>query len=147
MKKMTTFNGYVSISNLPPHYGMIVSLAFFEVEEMGSEPPYDGDPPGEAATDIHEIHNVVDLEIETFESMRNFPFEIEHSAGFFYLQLRAVLFRKKDEKLFAQSEQFFFGRRPLPLFDDLPSIELPIEWPSIPLEDLEYFGTIEPEDR
>ena len=144
---MITINGHIAISNLPPHRGLIVSLAFYEVEGMDSNPPYDGDPPVEAVSDCPELYSRVDLESETTEKLRTIPFTIEHAKGYFYLQVRAILFRKKDEKVYAQTEQFFFVRRPLELIDGIVSVTLPIEWPAISLEELQKYGTIEPRGR
>ena len=142
---MITLGGQVIISNLPPHFGLIISLAFFGVAEPESDPPFDGDPPGEAATDCPQLYHSVDLKkTESQETSRVVPFTIEHEPGHFYLQLRTILFRKHKGKLYAQAEQFFFGRRPLTLQEDLLSITLPVEWPSIPVEDLGIYGKMEP---
>ncbi len=89
--------------------------------------------------------NHVDLDNECVETTRNIPFAIKHEAGHYYLQLRTILYRKHDGEVFAQAEQFFFGRRPLDLATDLPSVTLPVEWPSIPLEELGRYGTIKPQ--
>ena len=140
-----TFAGQITIDNLPPHYGLTVSLAFFPVEGLDAEVPFDGDPPGDAVTDCPELYSNVDLENECADSTRNIPFSIEHESGYYYIQLRTLLYRKQDNKVFAQAEQFFFGRRPLELLADLPAVTLPVEWPSIPLDDLGHYGTVEPQ--
>ena len=143
---MVILSGCISISNLPPHRGLIITLVFFKAEGMDSVPPYNGHPPTESITDNIELCNKVDLECEMNDSQREVAFEIEHPTGHFYLQLRVILFRKNNGKAFAQTEQFFFGRSPLPLFEDLHSFTLPIECPSTPLEELESYGTIEPKN-
>jgi hypothetical protein len=140
-----TFAGQITIDNLPPHYGLNVSLAFFPVDGPDAEVPYDGDPPGDAVTDCPEVYNTVDLDSERDEKTRSIPFSINHPAGYYYIQLRTLLYRKQDGKVFAQAEQFFFGRRPLALLDDLPAVTLPVEWPSIPLDELGHYGTVEPQ--
>ncbi len=140
-----TFAGQITIANLPPHYGLNVSLAFFPVDGSEADVPYDGAPPGDAVSDCPELYNNIDLDNERDEPTRSIPFSINHTAGYYYLQLRTLLYRKQDGKVFAQAEQFFFGRRPLGLFDDLPAVTLPVEWPSIPLEELGHYGTVEPQ--
>ena len=138
--------GHVTISNLPPHFGLLVGLAFFKVDGPESVPPYNGDPPGDAVTDCLELYRNValDSESESAESTRTIPFSVEHSPGWFYIQLRTTLLRKHGGKLWAQVEPFFFGRRPVMLLQDLPSVTLPVEWPSTPIEELEDCGTVHP---
>ena len=140
-----TFSGQITIDKLPPHYGLTVSLAFFPVDGPDSVPPYDGDPPADAVTDCPELYDNVDLDTERVESTRSIPFSIEHSAGHYYIQLRTLLYRKQDGKVFAQAEQFFFGRRPLELLADIPAATLPVEWPSVPLDELGRYGTVKPQ--
>ena len=141
-----TFAGQITIENLPPYYGLTVSLAFFPVEGPDSDAPFDGDPPGDAVTDCPELYDHVDLDNECGESTRNIPFSIEHSAGHYYIQLRTLLYRKQEGRVFAQAEQFFFGRRPLELLADIPAVTLPVEWPSIPLDELGRYGTVKPQE-
>jgi hypothetical protein len=143
-RKMKALGGHVAITNLPPHRGMIVYLAFFKVDGPQSVAPYNGDPPTDVVTDCPELYNKVDLEVESRNTSCEIPFSIKHAAGHYYIQVRALLFRKHDGKVLAQSEQFFFGRRPLSLLEDLPSVTLPVEWPSIPVEDLNHYGEINP---
>jgi hypothetical protein len=140
-----TFAGDVEITNLPPHFGLIASIAFFSVSGREVSAPYDGDPPGDAVEDSAQIFEQVDLETEVRMSARTVPFSIERPAGYYYLQLRAVLFRKQDNEFQAQVEPFFFARRPLALLEDLKSVTLAVEWPSIAIEDLEYYGTFRPD--
>ena len=136
--------GEIEIANLPSHFGLTVSLAFFPVSAPDAPAPYDGDPPGDVVIDCEELYNEVDLDTEVEQPVRTIPFSVKRPAGSYYLQLRTLLYRKQDEKVFAQAEQFFFGRRPLTLLDDLTSVTLPVEWPSIPLDELGHYGTIEP---
>lgn len=142
-----TFAGQVTIDRLPPHYGLSLRLAFFPVEGPDSPKPYDGDPPVESVTDDPKLYEKVDLDAELVETKRTIPFSIQHAAGHYYIQLRTILYRKQEGKVFAQAEQFFFGRRPLALLDDLPSVTLPVEWPQIPLDELSHYGTIEPKNK
>ena len=143
---MATLNGEVVLSGLPPHCGLIASLCFFSVAHADAPVPYGGDPPASAVIDCHEIVETVDMHTEVSQEVRELQFTTERPVGFYYLQVRAVLFRARADKLFAQTEQFFFGRRPLPLTEE-PSgrITLPVRWPQIPLDELGSFGVITPQ--
>ena len=57
----------------------------------------------------------------------------------------AVLSELALDKVFAQAEQFFFARRPLPLTEEpLGHVMLPVQWPQIPLDELGTYGVVEP---
>src|SRR5689334_1550695 len=112
---MAKLEGTIAVTGLPPHRGLIVSLCFFPVAAADTLPPYGGDPPAEAVTDCHGVFNQVDLDTELSQSVWNLSFVVERPPGFYYLQVRAILFRTQAGKVFAQAEQFFFTRRPLPL--------------------------------
>jgi hypothetical protein len=59
--------------------------------------------------------------------------------------VRAILFRIRAGKVFAQVEPFFFARRPLPLTEELIGhVTLPVQWPQIPVEELGTYGVFEP---
>ena len=142
---MAKLEGTLSVGGLPLHRGLIVSLCFFRVAAATDPAPYGGDPPGEAVTDSHEVFKHVDLNAESSRSAYDLPFAVERPAGFYYLQVRAILFRTQAGKVFAQAEQFFFARRPLPLTDEpLGQVALPVQWPQIPLEELGTYGVVEP---
>jgi hypothetical protein len=142
---MAKLEGTIAVTGLPPHRGLIVNLCFFPVGEAEEPAPYRGDPPAEAVTDSHEVAKQVDLHTESSESAYDLPFVVERPVGFYYLQVRAVLFRVQAGKVFAQAEQFFFTRRPLPLTEEpIGRITLPVQWPPIPLEALGSYGVVEP---
>lgn len=142
---MATLEGTIEISGLPSHRGLIVSLCFFRVGAGTDPAPHGGDPPAEAVTDCHEVFKQVDLNAEALPVAYNLPFTIERTIGFYYLQVRALLFRIQADKVFAQAEQFFFGRRPLPLTEEpIGHVTLPLEWPRTPLEELGSYGVVEP---
>jgi len=143
---MATLEGTIAVTGLPPHRGLVVTLCLFPVGSADAPDPFDGDPPAEAVTDTHEVTHQVDLDRESSQSAYDLPFELERPAGFYYLQVRCLLFRIQAGKAFAQAEQFYFARRPLPLTEaPLGHITLPVPWPQIPLEELETYGTIEPQ--
>lgn len=143
----STFTGAVELSHLPVHRGLSLDIAFFAVPRADAPVPYDADPPGDAVTDCHKIYANVDLHAESLDTPANIPFSIPHPSGFFYIQVRAVLYRFHNGKHFAQAEQFFFARCPLPLTPDLPPVALPVEWPDIPIEELGYYGTVKPKRK
>lgn len=143
---MAQLEGNVLLSGLPPHRGLIVSLAFFRVAAADDPRPFGGDPPPEAVTDCSSVYDRVDLDSESRQSEYSLPFVAERPAGNYYLQLRATLFRMQDGKVFAQVEQFFFRRRPLPIpSPGMPT--LPIQWPSESIADLHHYGTIHPSGK
>jgi hypothetical protein len=139
------FEGAIAVAGLPPHRGLIVSLCFFRVEAATDPAPYGGDPPAEAVIDSHEIFKQVDLNTELSQTSYELPFAVERPAGFYYLEVRAILFRTQEAKMFAQAEQFFFARRPLPLTElPLGNVTLPVAWPQIPLDQLGTYGVVKP---
>ena len=143
---MAKLEGTIAVTGLPPHRGLIVSLCFFRVGSAAEPAPYGGDPPAEAVTDCHEVFKQVDLHSESTQPAYDLPLAVERPAGFYYLQVRAILFRTQAGKAFAQAEQFFFARRPLPLTDEpLGRVTLPVQWPQIPLEELGSYGVVEPQ--
>jgi len=143
---VATIEGKIAVAGLPPHRGLIVSLCFFRVAGATDPVPYGGDPPGEAVTDCHEVFEQVDLNTESSQTAYELPFAVERPAGFYYLQLRTILYRTQADKVFAQAEQFFFARRPLQLTEaPLGHITLPVQWPQIPLDKLGIYGVVEPQ--
>jgi len=146
MERMVTLEGTVAVTGLPPHRGLIVTLCFFPVGSADARAPFDGDPPAEVVTDTHEIANQVDLHTESSQSAYDLPFVLDRPAGFYYLQLRCILFRTHAGKVFAQAEQFYFARRPLSLTEALfGRVTLPVQWPQVPLEELGIYGNVEPQ--
>src|SRR3954467_814124 len=101
---MAKLDGTIAVSGLPPHRGMIVSLCFYRVDVADAPAPYGGDPPAEAATDCHEVVNHVDLNTESSQGDYELPFRIPRPAGFYYLQVRSILFRANAGKVVAQAE-------------------------------------------
>src|SRR5437868_415096 len=124
---MAKLEGRIAIAGLPPHRGLNVSLCFFPVESAEAPIPFGGDPPAEAVTDCHQVVEQVGLETESTQPVYQLPFAIERPAGYYYVQVRAMLFRTQEGKVFAQVENFFFGKRPLQLTEaPLGKISLPV---------------------
>ena len=86
---MGRLDGTVSITGLPPHRGLIVSVCFYRVGSAEAPAPYAGDPPAEAATDCHQVANQVDLAAESLQPAYELPFRVDRPPGFYYLQVRA----------------------------------------------------------
>lgn len=145
--EMRTLSGQIAIVNLPPNRGISADVAFFAVEDENATKPFEGNPPGEAIKDLERLLEDVHLNQESRATTREIPFSVSRSAGHYYIQLRFILYRFEDGNVYAQAEQFFFGKRTLPLLNDITGISLPVEWPSIPLEELGSYGTIEPDNR
>ena len=145
--EMRTLSGQIAIENLPPNRGISATIAFFPVDNERAAKPFDGDPPGDAIKDSEHLLEEVDFQTETTVPTRAIPFSVSRPAGHYYIQLRFILYRFKDGKAFAQAEQFFFGKRTLPLLYDIDGLTLPVEWPSIPLEELGRYGTVQPNSR
>ena len=141
---MKTLAGKIALHNLPPHRGLSVNIAFFPVQDDKAPKPFGGDPPGDAIKDTETVFEAVDLANEITVSTRDIPFSLSRPPGYYYIQLRFILYRIQDGKAYAQAEQFFFGKRTLPLFDNISGITLPVEWPPIPLKELGAYGTIQP---
>lgn len=145
---MAKVEGTIAVTGLPPHRGLIFSLCFYPVESADAPAPYGGDPPAEAATDCHEVVNQVDLKTESSQTAKDFPFSIERTGGFYYVAVRALLFRNQAGKFFAQAEQFFFGRRPVHIDSQHEGkLTLPVSWPTQALEELHYYGTVKPQRK
>jgi hypothetical protein len=145
---MNALEGTVSISGLPPHRGLILNLCFYGVPAADAPAPYAGDPPAEAATDCHEVYKQVDLDTETARSGYELPFRVERPPGYYYLQVRAILFRTQGGKVFAQAEEFFYGRRPVAVPPAVTGrLTLPVSWPTESLDELHRYGTIQPRSQ
>ena len=141
------FAGEIALTNLPSHFGIIVSLQLFPVSGADASVPYDGDPPADAATDNTELCEQVDLQTEIQQPTRVIPFSLERAEGHYYVQVRTLLFRKNTANVddaapfVAQVEPFFFDRTPLALIEDLDNVRLSIEWPSTAIDGMEYYAT------
>ncbi len=101
-------SGQIEIGKLPPHFGLSVSLAFFPVTDANSPRPFDGDPPVEAIVDCLNILEDIDLNVERTDESRIVPYQLERLSGHYYIQVRTLLYRKENGKVFAQKEDFFF---------------------------------------
>jgi hypothetical protein len=78
-------DGMVLLTGLPPHRGLMMHLHFYRVESVATPPPYNGEPPAEAAVDGHEIVTRIHLDTELQETSDEVSFSVERPAGFYYL--------------------------------------------------------------
>ena len=60
--------------------------------------------PVSAATDCHEVFKQADLNAESLLAGYDKSFSVERPSGFYYVQVRAILFRTQAGKVFAQAE-------------------------------------------
>ena len=142
---MAKIEGKISITGLPPHRGLIVNLCFFPVARPDAPVPYDGNPPSQAVTESHKVYENVNLDHETTASSVEISFATEGQLGYCYIQLRAVLFRKENEKVFAQAEQFFFKQQPLHIDSGyVAGVVFRVTWPTTRVEEMEHYGTVKP---
>jgi hypothetical protein len=146
---MSKFEGAISATGLPPHRGLIVNLCFYAVPGPDAPVPYNGDPPAGAATDCEQVFEEVDLDKESQQTTFEHHFSIERQPGYYYVQVRIILFRRRENgSMVAQAEQFFFARRPFHIDSEPDSrITFPVAWPAIPLETLHHYDTITPQAK
>jgi hypothetical protein len=65
-------------------------------------------------------------------------FLIDRAAGFYYLDLGVILYRRSEEHVYAQVEHFFFTRGPLEVRSSGEQpVTLPVRWPYATLEALD----------
>jgi hypothetical protein len=139
-------DGTISLTNLPPHRGLIINLCLYEVSDADVPAPHGGEPPSDMATDCSEVVENVHLEKESQRSAIEQTFSIEHLPGYYYAQIRAILFLEQAGAVLAQAEQFFFGRRPVRIEGDKGNpITFQISWPKKAIEKLHRYGTINPQ--
>ena len=127
--------GKIQFADLPPHRGLIVSLMFFEVSGPTSDPPMALFAKGSETMHRWQVFKQVDLCVDSY-SFKDVPFQIDHSRGYFYLLVSAILVQLHNGTAVAQVEAFPFHQRPLPLIEDLPSVTLPIRWRETTLENV-----------
>lgn len=145
---MPTLAGTISLSRLPRHRGLILNVCLYPVEAADAASPYNGTPPPEAAIDCDKVFENVDLEAESSDACFDHKFTIERPVGFYFVQVRAILFRMQEGRVVAQAEQFFFGHQPVPVRSELTGGEyFPISWPTLPLQELQHYGTISPQSK
>lgn len=143
---MARLEGKVSLTNLPPHRGVVINFCLYEVSDADAPPPYTPAPPNETATDCHEVIEDVHFEQESRRSTVEHAISIEHEPGYYYAQVRVILFLERAGSILAQVEQFFFDRRPVQIGGEQKDrIIFPVSWPTTAIERLHRYGTIKPQ--
>jgi len=139
--------GVIQIADVPANLGATVSLCFLAVDSADEPPPYDGNPPVDAVADGAKVFDQVNLASEIPpNALMEIPFSVVQEPGVYYLQIRVIMYRRADDRTLAQAEQFFFARRPLEVPESgVHGVELPVSWPSLPIDELHHYGTIKPE--
>jgi hypothetical protein len=88
-----------------------------------------------------EIAHQVYPEPETQQTPYELPFSIERPAGFYYLEVRAFLFRGERGSVLAQAELVFYSSRPVVIPQQIEGrLTLPVSWPTLSLEELHPCG-------
>jgi hypothetical protein len=147
-KKEGELTGTVEIADVPPFLGYSIALSLFRVNGPDAPPP----PPLpdvallESRQDEEKLSESIHFNQEDTTGHLCTGFRLRRPAGWYYLLLNVILFRKQDETLYAQVEWFPFLKRPVEIPPSGQNIVLPVPWPAIPIEELEYYGTMEPGD-
>jgi hypothetical protein len=83
--------------------------------------------------DCQQVAHQVYPEPESRQTAYELPFSIERPAGFYYLEVRAFLFRGERGSAFAQAELVFYSRRPVEIPQQIEGrLTLPVSWPTYP---------------
>ena len=134
--------GEVTLRGLPPHKAYSVSIAFFPVPSDSSPPPFGGEPPAEKYTDEASIKGAEDPEDKPLR------FQLQRTAGFYYLDVGVIAFLERDGKMYAQVERFFPMTSPIRIEAGATrQIHLSVDWPDIPFDELGAYGTISPQRK
>ena len=145
---MPRLAGAISLTGLPAHRGLILNVCFFAVKGPDATAPYNGDPPPDAATDCDKVFERVDLETESNDTRFDHTFNADRPTGYYFVQVRAILFRMQAGKVVAQAEQFFFGDRPVQIASEANApVPFPVSWPALPVEELQHYGTVSPQSK
>lgn len=143
-KKKGELTGTVRVADLPPFIGQSVSLSLFAVSSADALPPFPDAAPPAARQDEAELGEALHFEQEDTTGTLEANFRLRRPAGWYYLQLNVILYRKVNGKMYAQVERFPFRKRPVEIPAEGQAITLPVSWPKTPIADLEQYGTIKP---
>jgi hypothetical protein len=143
-KKKGELTGTVKIADVPPFLGHSMSLLLFGVSGPNMPPPFTDVAPPEARKGEANLGQETHFDREDTTGSLESIFQLNRPAGWYYLQLNVILYRKEGAKMYAQVERFPFIKRPVEFPPDGQSIVLPVSWPAIPVEELGYYGTMKP---
>lgn len=136
--------GTVTITDVPPFLGHSMSLSLFGVSGPNTPPPFADVAPPEARLDEENLGEETHFGREDTTGSVESSFRLRRPAGWYYLQLNVILYRKEGERMYAHVERFPFVKRPVEFSPDGQRIVLPVSWPAIPVEELEHYGTMTP---
>jgi hypothetical protein len=138
-KSKGTVAGEVVLRGLPEHEMLDVSVGFFVVAAAASAPLSDDTTPAGAWKDV------VSIKENSEPKDKPLRFYVERPAGFYYLAISAIVYMRRDGKMFAQVERFFPMTQPCEIkAGPVPEIRLEARWPDIPLEELGSYGVFRP---
>ena len=144
-KEKNELKGTIEIDGVPPFLGYNISLSLFRVKDPSAEWPFPNDIPPKARRTEHELAKINHFDQEDTTGVINVDFLLSCVASSYYLQLNVILYRKKNNEMYAQVERFPFAKRPIEIPPDVQrSIILPVSWPTIPIEDLGVYGIMKP---
>jgi hypothetical protein len=143
-RKKGELTGTVEIADVPPFLGHSIALSLFMVKGPDAPSPFPGVAPPESRQDEEELSKAVHFDREDTTGHLKADFRLLRPAGWYYIQLNVILFRRQDEKTYAHVERFPFLKRPVEIPPGGQSTVLPVSWPATPIEELEHYGTIKP---
>jgi len=144
-KKEGELQGTVEIDVVPPFLGYHINLYLFKVKSQNSQWPFiDYYAPKESPRIDIEIAHKSDFNQEDTTGTISVDFCLFCTVGWYYIQLNFILYRRHNDKMYAQVENFPFHKRPVVISSEAMSIVLPISWPQIPVEDLGVYGRMKP---
>jgi len=141
-KRKATINGKIVLRGLPAHKMFSVTTTFFPVAASSTPPPFNSDPPVESWTDNASVKEAEEPDDKPLR------FSVQRAAGHYYIGVSVIAFIERDGKMFAQVERFF----PMPQACEIGAgtqseIQLVVNWPDIPFDQLHSYGTIRPSKK
>lgn len=144
IKKKGELTGTVEVSAVPPFFGYSISLSVFGVSGPDTPPPFPDIATPEARQDETQLAEVTHFDRGDTTGHLEVSFRLRRPAGWYYLQLNVILYRKEGERMYAQVERFPFLNRPVDFPPGGQDIVLTVSWPATPIEELEHYGTMKP---
>jgi hypothetical protein len=131
--------GEVVLRGVPQHEMYSVSLGLFRVSSAESPVLTDSTTPAGEWTDNQSVKESQEPDDKPLR------FRFERPAGFYYLAISAIVYMRRNGKMFAQVERFFPMTQPCSITaGTVPEIRLEAVWPDIPLEELGSYGVFRP---
>ena len=139
LNRKGTLTGDIVLRGLPQHLMSDVSVGFFRVSSASTPALSNDDTTPDSWPDVASIRESSDPKDKPLS------FCLERPPGFYYLAISAILYMRRDGKMFAQVERFFPMTQPCEIkAGATQEIRLEARWPDIPLEDLNSYGVFRP---